>query len=144
MNRFLASSLAFALASPLAAQPAPPPSQDTAALFAAQNRIPDMPGDGPYPAMMEVDSGLPDHVIYRPADLSGLGGKKLGVFVWGNGACADDATIADRNPGGHDDPCSQPDIVADPHVPFPLRLASERQPRHKLIVGRGDENLGSQ
>ena len=90
MNRVLASLLAAALASPLAAQPAPPPSQDTAALFAAQNRIPDTPGDGPYPAMMEVDSGLPDHVIYRPADLSGLGGKKLGVFVWGNGACADD------------------------------------------------------
>ena len=81
MNRFLACSLALALASPLAAQPVPPPPQDAAALFAAQNRIPDTPGDGPYPAMMEVDSGLPDHVIYRPADFGGLAGEKLGVFL---------------------------------------------------------------
>ncbi|HLU68368.1 MAG TPA: hypothetical protein VKZ63_18920 [Kofleriaceae bacterium] len=71
------------------AQPAPP-ANDMAAVFAAQNRIPDTPGSGPYPALMEVDPALPDHVVYRPADLSALGAGKLGLFVWGNGGCADD------------------------------------------------------
>ena len=54
------------------AQPAPP-ANDMAAVFAAQNRIPDTPGSGPYPALMEVDPTLPDHVVYRPADLSAVG-----------------------------------------------------------------------
>jgi dienelactone hydrolase len=54
------------------------------------NRVPDTSGDGPYPAVMELDPGLPDHVIYRPADLAPFAGGKLGVFAWGNGACADD------------------------------------------------------
>lgn len=70
------------------AQPAPQP--DMAAVFAAMNRIPDTPGSGPYPAVMEVDPALPDHVAYRPADMSRVGQGKLGLFVWGNGACADD------------------------------------------------------
>ena len=52
--------------------------------------MPDTPGDGPYPAIMEVDPRLPDHVIYRPTDLTPFAGGKLGVFAWGNGACADD------------------------------------------------------
>ena len=43
---------------------------------------------------MEVDPALPDHVVYRPADLSRVGEGKLGVFVWGNGACADDGASA--------------------------------------------------
>jgi hypothetical protein len=34
---------------------------------------------------------LPDHVIYRPMDLSRPGTKKLGVLAWGNGACAEDS-----------------------------------------------------
>lgn len=62
--------------------------------FAAQNRIPDTPGSGPYPALMEIDPALPDHVVYRPADLSRVDAGKLGVFVWGNGACADDGASA--------------------------------------------------
>jgi hypothetical protein len=56
---------------------------------------PEVPGDkgsGPHPAVMEVDPSLSRHVIYRPADLSAFdGGKKLGIYVWGNGACSDDA-----------------------------------------------------
>jgi pimeloyl-ACP methyl ester carboxylesterase len=48
-------------------------------------------GSGAYPAVMEVDPTLARHVIYRPADLSRLGDRKLGVYVWGNGACSDDA-----------------------------------------------------
>lgn len=62
--------------------------------FEAQSRIPDTPGSGPYPALMEVDPALPDHVVYRPADLSRVGAGKLGVFIWGNGACADDGASA--------------------------------------------------
>ena len=62
--------------------------------FEAQSKIPDTPGSGPYPALMDVDPALPDHVVYRPADLSRVGEDKLGVFVWGNGACADDGASA--------------------------------------------------
>ena len=47
-------------------------------------------GSGPYPAVMEVDPTLPKHVIYRPENLRVLRGKKLGVYIWGNGACTDD------------------------------------------------------
>jgi len=69
--------------------PAPAPT-DLARAFAEADLVPDTPGDGPYPAVMELDPGLPDHVIYRPADLTPFAGGKLGVFAWGNGACADD------------------------------------------------------
>jgi len=67
---------------------------DMAEVFAAQNRIPDTPGSGPYPATMEVDPALPDHVVYRPANLSEIGDDGLGLFIWGNGACADDGASA--------------------------------------------------
>jgi enterochelin esterase-like enzyme len=48
-------------------------------------------GSGPYPAVMEVDPSLPRHVIYRPQALDRLEGRKLGLYIWGNGACTDDA-----------------------------------------------------
>jgi len=90
MKPRLALTVAAALAgSTVHAQPAPADG-DMAAVFAAQNRIPDTPGSGPYPSLMEVDPALPDHVVYRPADLGRVGEGRLGVFVWGNGACADD------------------------------------------------------
>ena len=57
-----------------------------------RNRIPNTPGDGPYPALVEIDDSLPGHVIYRPADLTPFGGGRLPVVIWGNGACADDGT----------------------------------------------------
>ncbi|OYW44762.1 MAG: hypothetical protein B7Z08_08350 [Sphingomonadales bacterium 32-68-7] len=60
--------------------------------MAEANRAPDTPGDGPYPAVMEIDPALPDHVVYRPADLAPFAGGKLGVFAWGNGGCADDGS----------------------------------------------------
>ncbi len=56
------------------------------------NKVPNTPGDGPYPAVIETDPSLPNHVIYRPADLSPFAGGKLPVFAWGNGACTDDGT----------------------------------------------------
>lgn len=91
MKRTMAVLLGLALTAHAGAQqPAPPQETDMAAVFAAQNKIPDTPGSGPYPALMEVDPGLPNYVIYRPADLSGVERGKLGLFVWGNGGCADD------------------------------------------------------
>jgi hypothetical protein len=59
-----------------------------------QNAIPDTPGTGPFPALKEIDPGLPDQVVYRPAELTGLGQTKLGVYVFGNGACSDDGASA--------------------------------------------------
>jgi hypothetical protein len=44
-------------------------------------------GSGPYKAVMEMDTGLPDHTIYRPEDMSALGGITLPLVIWGNGAC---------------------------------------------------------
>ena len=49
-------------------------------------------GTGPYPALFEEQAGLPDHVVYRPADLNALGREKLGIYVFGNGACSADGT----------------------------------------------------
>lgn len=47
---------------------------------------PDTPlGGGPFPALMTTDPSLPEHVIYRPANLAAAG--PLPVVVWGNGAC---------------------------------------------------------
>ena len=89
-----AGSLALLFGTAAAAQQAPAPGPDMAAVFAAQNLIPDTPGSGAYPAVMEIDPALPDHVVYRPADPSRVGPGKLGVFVWGNGACADDGASA--------------------------------------------------
>jgi hypothetical protein len=56
-----------------------------------RNAVPDTPGTGPYPAMKEIDPGLPGHVVYRPADLTALGDTPLGVYVFGNGGCSADA-----------------------------------------------------
>lgn len=56
--------------------------------------LPDTPGTGRYPAIKQVDATLPDHVVYRPANLSQLGQAKLGVVVWGNGGCSDDGASA--------------------------------------------------
>ena len=82
---------AACLAVALAAQQ-PPPAPDRAALErqAEVNKLPDTPGTGRFPAMKEEVPSLPRHVVYRPKDLGGLGGLKLGVVAWGNGGCSDD------------------------------------------------------
>jgi hypothetical protein len=56
--------------------------------------IPDTPGTGPFAPAKEIDPGLPDQVIYRPADLAGLGETKLGLYVFGNGGCSNDGASA--------------------------------------------------
>jgi dienelactone hydrolase len=60
----------------------------------AYHKKPDTLGTGRYPALKEMVQSLPNHVIYRPADLSKLGKEKLGVLAWGNGGCAADGAGA--------------------------------------------------
>ncbi|MEO7689786.1 MAG: hypothetical protein ABIS51_10915 [Sphingomonas sp.] len=66
------------------------PARVAATQPAPHTALPDTPGTGAFPALKEIVPSLPDHVIYRPADLSRLGSRKLGLFIWGNGACSDD------------------------------------------------------
>ncbi len=83
------------LPAPAAVLAQPGPQPDPQALRQAQdelNKAPDTPGDGPYPAIIETDPSLPNHVIYRPANLAPFEGGKLPVVAWGNGGCADDGT----------------------------------------------------
>ncbi|MHA6719729.1 hypothetical protein ACX40Y_09800 [Sphingomonas sp. RS6] len=44
----------------------------------AYEAMPDTAGTGPYPAVKRTAPAFPDYVLYQPADLSKLGGKKLG------------------------------------------------------------------
>lgn len=100
MRRVAAISLLAYLTQSFAAEPTPPvpgavPTPEQAAAQTAererQARLADSPGTGPFPAMKEEVSSLPKHVIYRPAKLDAMGATKLGVYVFGNGACSDDA-----------------------------------------------------
>ena len=50
----------------------------------AFNKKPDTVGTGQFPAVKEMVESLPNHVIYRPADLTKFGKEKLGVLAWGN------------------------------------------------------------
>jgi hypothetical protein len=95
----LAGALALAGSSGALAQAAAsPPGDDRARAMAEmrerQNATPDTPGTGQYPALKESVSSLPDHVIYRPAELGKLGSRKLGLYIFGNGACSDDGASA--------------------------------------------------
>ncbi|MEK6481424.1 alpha/beta hydrolase [Catalinimonas sp. 4WD22] len=55
----------------------------------AASRIVEDGGTGQYSAIMETDSSLPTHTIFRPQDLSTFGkNNKLPIIAWGNGACA--------------------------------------------------------
>ena len=94
---FCSSALALAaLGAALAGAQAQQPSAEEARLVReAQDRVPNTPGDGPYPAIIETDPGIPGHVVYRPADLAPFGGGKLPVLAWGNGGCATTAPRTD-------------------------------------------------
>ena len=61
-----------------------------AALRAAHDRMPDTRGTGRFPAMKEEIASLPRQVLYRPADPAAMGSTRLGVYLFGNGACVDD------------------------------------------------------
>jgi len=55
---------------------------------AAQSRIVEDGGTGPYKILMHEDPTLEAHTIFAPQDLSAFGKKNLlPVLVWGNGAC---------------------------------------------------------
>lgn len=87
------SVLAAALAAAQPPQPPPaPPAPNEAARrqIAENNKLPDSPGSGRFPALKEEVASLPKHVVYRPANLGALGRLKLGVVAWGNGGCSDD------------------------------------------------------
>jgi hypothetical protein len=74
-------------------QPAAPTREQVAAmeaLRATRAALPDTPGTGAFPALKEEATSLPDHVVYRPADLGRLGSKKLGLCLFGNGGCSND------------------------------------------------------
>lgn len=82
----------FAQASASTLPPASAPAVD--AERAAADALPNGPGTGPFPAIMETDPSLADHVVYRPANLASMGARKLGVLVWGNGGCRADGASA--------------------------------------------------
>lgn len=83
--RFALAALAMMTAAPALAQSAPLTTGPVAASFTPQTQtIPDT--SGPYAVVMEMDASLPDHTIYRPADLSAVG-RRLPVVAWGVGGC---------------------------------------------------------
>ena len=97
-TRWYCSTLA-GLVAPLvlttaAGQPPPAPDRAAAERQAALNKLPDSPGTGRFPALKQEVASLPDHVVYRPADLGKLGAVKLGLYIFGNGACANDGASA--------------------------------------------------
>ena len=56
------------------------------------NKVPDLEGSGPFPAAYAAAPNGSDYVLYQPKDLAGAEAKgKLGVYVWGSGACSADA-----------------------------------------------------
>jgi hypothetical protein len=92
-QRLLALAVATAAIGAVVAAQQPAPAPDPAAARERQaeiNKRPDAPGTGRFPAMKEEVASLPRHVVYRPADLAGLGRTRLGVVAWGNGGCTDD------------------------------------------------------
>lgn len=82
----LLGAVAIALAGGTSAQQ--PQPADGEAFRKAQEefaRVPNTPGDGPYPAIIETDPAFPRHVIYRPADLAPFEGGQTDI-AYPNGA----------------------------------------------------------
>jgi dienelactone hydrolase len=99
VDRILAGTLLSVLTLCAAFGAQPPPMDDAARAAQAermrqQNAAPDTPGTGRFPALKEQVASHPDHVVYRPANLAGLGSTKLGLYIFGNGGCSDDAASA--------------------------------------------------
>lgn len=66
----------------------------TATAQKEDGQVPETVGTGPHPAIMEVRPDLPNHVIYRPADMAALKDEKLGLYIFGNGGCRNDGADA--------------------------------------------------
>src|SRR6478735_6634315 len=77
--RYLALSLILPVMS-VSAQLASPPAPHGPGVIDAPS------GTGPYPAVAEVDAGLPDNTLYHPAKLPP---KPMPIILWGNGGCRD-------------------------------------------------------
>jgi dienelactone hydrolase len=80
----LAFGLLAALLQPQAHAQSPDPAQ----------QAPDTIGTGPFPAIKEVLPSLPGYVVYRPRELKRIGPRGLGIYLFGNGACAGDGAVA--------------------------------------------------
>ena len=89
-SRLVAWALSSLLISSMVMAQTPPAQNSMADMLARQAAIPDTQGTGPFASLKEETPSLPDHVIYRPAQLEKLGTTKLGVYIFGNGACSDD------------------------------------------------------
>lgn len=96
LRTLLTTFAACCLAAAVQAQA--PAAGSPEALEAERNAMPDTPGTGRFPALKEVDPGLPDQVVYRPADLGALGDTRLGIYAFGNGSCTDDAAHTRLHP----------------------------------------------
>jgi len=72
--------------------------QKAVSVFAVADQWPNMPditGSGPFPATYDMAPGGLQYVVYQPADLAASARtRKLGVYVWGNGACSSDGARA--------------------------------------------------
>lgn len=66
---------------------------DRGTMLSYLGEYPDTSGSGPYPASYAMAPNGMEDVVYAPKDLSQVNGK-LGVYIWGNGACGYDATGA--------------------------------------------------
>ena len=85
--RVMQKALATAAAALLLVQGAASVAADGPAAAALS---PDSSGTGRFAPFKQEVASLPDHVVYRPSDLGKLGKRKLGIYVFGNGACSDD------------------------------------------------------
>ena len=78
-------------------------------------------GSGASPALYEERPDLPDHVVYRPRDLTAVKPASLGIYVFGNGGCSADGTSSRnhlRGPvrtlaGGNSEMALQAEVVVD-------------------------------
>ena len=63
----------------------------SAAQYIEDSKAPDSVGSGPYKAIKRQYESFPGFVVYQPEDLTALGALKMPVYVFGNGACTEDA-----------------------------------------------------
>ncbi len=83
--------IATALIAQTAQPPSPPPAPPPTAEPHAPGIIGAPAGTGRSPAIAEVAARLPDHTVYRPAQLPTA---RLPIVVWGNGGCRDNGLSA--------------------------------------------------
>ena len=88
----LGCAFATAAQQPVVAVPGASPGlvEDSIDRYIRNASVPDSLGTGPYPSTKLEEPTLPEHVVYRPADLSKLGDTKMPLYVFGNGACSED------------------------------------------------------